>query len=65
LIRDVVAIAILLDVISQFLIFHNICFGAALLVGPVLITLPYVVARALTNRIVRKSGQLTPSAHVS
>jgi hypothetical protein len=64
-IRDVVAIAILLDVISQFLIFHNIRPGAALLVGPVLITLPYVVARALTNRIVRKSGQLTPSAHVS
>ena len=43
-IRDLVAIAILLDVISQFLIFHEVRPGAALLVGPVLITLPYVVS---------------------
>ena len=64
-IRDLVAIAILLDIISQFLIFHEVRPGAALLVGPVLITLPYVTARALSNRIVRKRGPLTPSAHVS
>jgi len=64
-IRDLVAIAILLDVISQFIIFHEVRPGAALLVGPVLITLPYVLARALTNRIVRKSADLTPSTHIS
>jgi hypothetical protein len=64
-IRDLVAVAILLDVISQFLIFHEVRPGAALLVGPVLITLPYVLARALTNRIVRRRVQLTPSIHVS
>jgi hypothetical protein len=64
-IRDLVAIAILLDVISQFLIFHNIRPGAALLVGPVLITLPYVVTRELANRILRKRGRLTPSAHIT
>jgi hypothetical protein len=64
-IRDLVAIAILLDVISQFLIFNNVRPGAALLVGPVLITLPYVLARAVTNRIVRKSSHLTPTAHLN
>jgi drug/metabolite transporter (DMT)-like permease len=63
--RDLIAIAILLDLISQFLIFREIRPGAALLVGPVLITLPYVLARTLSNRIVRKRSHLTPTAHVS
>jgi hypothetical protein len=64
-IRDLVAVAILLDMISQFLIFHEVRPGAALLVGPVLITLPYVISRALANRIVRRRGPLAPKAHVS
>jgi len=63
-IRNLVVIAILLDLISQFLIFHEVRPGAALLVGPVLITLPYGLARALTNRIVRRRSHLTPTAHV-
>jgi len=50
-VRDIVAVAILLDVISQYLIFRNIHPGAALLVGPILIGTPYAVSRALTNRI--------------
>ena len=64
-VQDLLAIAILLDVISQFLIFREIRPGAALVVGPVLITLPYVLSRALTNRFVRKSDHLTPTAHVT
>jgi hypothetical protein len=64
-IRDLVAIAILLDLISQFLIFHEVRPGAALLVGPVLITLPYVLARALSNRIVRRRAPIASSAHIS
>jgi hypothetical protein len=64
-IRDLLAIAIVLDVISQFLIFHEVRPGAALLVGPVLITAPYVLARALTNRIVRRKTPLIPTAHTS
>lgn len=64
-IRGLVAIAILMDVISQFLIFHEVRPGAALLVGPVLITLPYVLARALSNRLVRKRGPIASSAHIS
>lgn len=64
-IRDLVAIAILLDFISQFLIFHVVRPGAALIVGPVLITMPYALARALANRITRKMSHLEQSAHIS
>lgn len=53
-IRNLVAIAILLDVVSQYLIFREIHPGAALLLGPVLITIPYALSRAFTNRIVRR-----------
>jgi hypothetical protein len=63
-IRDLAAIAILLDLISQVLIFHQVRPGAALLVGPVLITLPYVLTRALTNRIARRRNRLKSTAHV-
>ena len=64
-IRDIVAVAILLDMISQFLIFHNVRPGAALLVGPVLITLPYALSRALANRVVRRKSHLPTTAHTS
>ncbi len=63
-IRNLVAIAILLDLISQFLIFKEIHPGAALVVGPVLIGAPYALSRALANRIWRRKTQPTPTAHV-
>lgn len=50
-IADLVAIAIILDVISKFLIFREFHPVAALLVGPVVIALPYSLSRALGNRI--------------
>jgi hypothetical protein len=53
-VRNLVAVAILLDVVSQFFIFREVHPGAALLLGPVLIALPYALSRALTNRIVRR-----------
>jgi hypothetical protein len=56
-IRDLVSIAIILDVISQFLIFRQIHPAAALLLGPVLIAVPYAVSRALTNRFSRKRSR--------
>ena len=51
-VRDLVAIAVILDIISQMLVFREIHPGAALLVGPVLIAVPYSMSRAFTNRIV-------------
>jgi len=50
-IRDIVAIGIILDVVAQFLIFGQVHPGAALVIGPVLITGPYAIARAVTNRV--------------
>lgn len=50
-VRDLVAVAILLDMVTQFIIFRMVHPGAALLFGPVLIALPYAIARALANRL--------------
>ncbi len=55
-VRNIVSIAILLDLISQYMIFHMVRPGAALILGPVLIALPYACSRALTNRIARRRG---------
>ena len=56
-VRDLVAVAIILDIISQMLIFREIHPGAALLLGPVLIAVPYSISRAFTNRIVSGRAQ--------
>lgn len=52
-VRDLVAMGIVLDAVAQLLIYRQVHPGAALVVGPVLICLPYAVARALTNRVAR------------
>jgi len=52
-VRDLVAIAILLDILSQWLIFREIHLAAAIILGPVLITIPYGLARETANRIAR------------
>lgn len=64
-VRNLVAIAILLDVVSQFLIFREIHPGAALLLGPVLIALPYALSRAFSNRIARRRSGQTPATRTS
>jgi len=50
---DIVAIGIILDAVAQFLIFGQVHPGAAVVIGPILITAPYAFARALTNRVTR------------
>jgi len=50
-IRDLVAMGIIMDSVSQYLIYGEVHPGAALLVGPVLITVPYTVSRALARRL--------------
>lgn len=49
--RNLIALAILLDLISQYLLFPAIHPAAALILGPILIAVPYAVARALANRL--------------
>jgi hypothetical protein len=51
-VANLLLMGILLDSVSQWLILGASYPGAALIVGPVLIVLPYSVARALSNRLV-------------
>jgi len=52
-ITNLILMGILVDSICQWLILGISYPGAALAVGPVLIAAPYVIARALTNRLTR------------
>ena len=62
-IRDLIAIAVILDIVFQFLLFREVHPAAALLVGPVLIAVPYSVSRALANRVARTRTPQKPIAH--
>ena len=52
-IANLLLMGILLDAVCQWLILGVSHPGAALVVGPVLIAVPYAVARAVANRITR------------
>ena len=52
-IRNLIAVGIVLDAVAQLLIYGQVHPGAALVIGPVLICLPYAASRALTNRVAR------------
>ncbi|MGH9391741.1 MAG: hypothetical protein ACRD1Z_19240 [Vicinamibacteria bacterium] len=52
-IANLILMGILLDSVCQWLILGASYPGAALVVGPVLIAVPYAVARSLSNRIAR------------
>lgn len=52
-IANLLLMGILLDTCFQWVIFGTAYPGAALVVGPVLITAPYALARALANRATR------------
>lgn len=64
-VRELVAVAILLDILSQFLIFREIHPGAAILLGPVLIGMPYALSRTFSGRTARSKGFQAASRHVS
>jgi hypothetical protein len=51
---NIVLVGILLDAVSQRLILGVAHPGAAVVVGPVLIALPYAFARAVSNRIAQR-----------
>jgi len=49
-VRDLVGIAIILDMIAQAIILREVHPASALLLGPVLIAVPYSISRTLANR---------------
>lgn len=53
---NLLLMGILLDAVFQWVILGVSHPGAALVVGPVLIVVPYVLARALSNRLARRRG---------
>jgi hypothetical protein len=53
-IGHVLAFGILLDAVAQWLIYGQIHPGAALVIGPLLVWLPYASARGLTLRLARR-----------
>jgi len=58
---NVVLTGILLDSVFQWVLLGTSYPGAAVVVGPVLIAVPYSISRALTNRIVRpRNGSTAP-----
>jgi hypothetical protein len=52
-VANLVLVGVLLDSVFQWMILGASYPGPALIVGPVLITAPYVIARALANRLTR------------
>jgi hypothetical protein len=50
-VRDLIAMAIVLEAVSQLLIYKQVHPGAAVIVGVVVIAVPYIAARVLTNRV--------------
>ena len=50
-IRTLLAFGIILDVVFQLVLYGEVHPGAAVLIGPVLICVPYALSRALTNRV--------------
>lgn len=55
-VRNLIALGIVLDAVAQLLIYGQVHPGAAVVVGPVLICIPYALARALSHRFMQLTG---------
>lgn len=55
---NLLLMGVLMDAVFQWIILGVSHPGAALVVGPVLIVLPYTLARALSNRLARQAKQI-------
>jgi hypothetical protein len=56
-ISTLLAMGIILDIVFQWVLYRAVHPGAALVVGPILICLPYALSRALTNRLALLLGK--------
>jgi hypothetical protein len=55
-----VLIAVMLDIIAQYLIFSQVRITSAVIIAIIILVVPYSIARAATNRIVTKRGLYGP-----
>jgi hypothetical protein len=56
-----VLIAVVLDIIAQYLIFSQVRITSAVMIAIIILVVPYSIARAVTNRIVTKRRLYGPS----
>jgi len=56
-VRNLIALGIVLDAVAQLLIYGRVHPGAAVVVGPVLICIPYALARGSSNRFMQLTGR--------
>ncbi len=56
-IRNLLAIGIIMDLVFQLVLYHTVHPGAAVLVGPLFICMPYILSRAVTTRLARNEGE--------
>lgn len=54
-IRNLLAAGIIMDLAFQLVLYRSVHPGAALLVGPIFICGPYVLSRAISNRMTRRT----------
>jgi hypothetical protein len=47
-------VGVVIDMVVQWMLFRRVLFSAAILVGVLLVGLPYIVARGVTNRILHR-----------
>jgi hypothetical protein len=64
-IRNLLAAAIVLDIVFQLILYHSVHPGAALVIGPILICIPYAVSRALTTSLARAAAKKIRKDRVS
>jgi hypothetical protein len=50
-IRNLIAVGIIMDLVFQLVLYRSVHPGAAVVVGPLFICIPYAVSRALTTRL--------------
>lgn len=60
-ISSLLAMGIILDMVFQLVLYQAAHPGAALVVGPVLISVPYALSRALTTRLARALAGKRPA----
>jgi hypothetical protein len=56
-----IIIAIVLDMIAQYVIFNQVRISGALMIAVIILIVPYSAARAITNRIITKRKMSRPS----
>jgi hypothetical protein len=55
-----IIIAIVLDMIAQYIIFNQIRVSGAIIIAIIILVVPYSVARAITNRVITKRKMSRP-----